>query len=65
MKGLELSRAFWEDAVRPAIRETCPVLLPRLAVALATLGVIWSAWSLGSRTSRLHALFATWCSDRG
>ena len=24
MKGLELSRAFWEDAVRPAIRETCP-----------------------------------------
>ena len=34
MKGLELSRAFWEDAVRPAIRETCPVLLPRLAAGL-------------------------------
>ena len=34
MKGLELSRAVWEDAVRPAIRETCPVLLPRLAAGL-------------------------------
>ena len=34
MKGLELSRAFWENAVRPAIRETCPVLLPRLAAGL-------------------------------
>lgn len=34
MKGLELSRTFWEDAVRPAIRETCPVLLPRLAAGL-------------------------------
>ena len=34
MKGLELSRAFWEDAVRPVIRETCPVLLPRLAAGL-------------------------------
>ena len=34
MKGLELSRAFWETAVRPAVEETCPVLLPRLAAGL-------------------------------
>ena len=34
MQGLELSRAFWEEAVRPAIEETCPVLLPRLAAGL-------------------------------
>lgn len=34
MKGLELSRAFWENAVLPAIEETCPVLLPRLAAGL-------------------------------
>ena len=35
-----------------------PVLLPRLTVALATLGVVWGAWSLGERVSRLHALTA-------
>lgn len=34
MKGLELSRAFWEDAVRPAVENTCPVLLPRLSAGL-------------------------------
>lgn len=34
------------------------VLLPRLTVALATLGTVWGAWSLGSRVSRGHALFA-------
>ena len=34
MKGLELSRAFWENAVRPAVEETCPVLLLRLAAGL-------------------------------
>ena len=34
------------------------VLLPRLAVALATLGVVWGAWSLGARVSRIHALLA-------
>ena len=34
MKGLELSRAFWEEIVRPAVEENCPVLLPRLAAGL-------------------------------
>lgn len=34
------------------------LLLPRLAVALSTLGVVWGAWSLGARESRLHALLA-------
>jgi GPI mannosyltransferase 3 len=34
------------------------VLLPRLTVAVATLGVVWGAWSLGRRVSRLHALLA-------
>lgn len=34
------------------------VLLPRLAVALATLGVVWGAWLLGERVSRAHALLA-------
>lgn len=34
MKGLELARAFWEEQARPAIEETCPVLLPRLAAGL-------------------------------
>lgn len=34
------------------------VLLPRLTVALATLGIVWGAWSLGSRISRAHALLA-------
>ena len=33
-------------------------LLPRLTVALATLGTVWGAWSLGERVSRTHALVA-------
>lgn len=34
------------------------LILPRLLVALATLGIVWGAWSLGERTSRRHALIA-------
>lgn len=37
---------------------TAHVLLPRLAVALATLGVVWGAWAIGARVARGHALAA-------
>jgi phosphatidylinositol glycan class B len=34
------------------------LLLPRLLVAVSTLGIVWAAWSLGRRESPLHGLFA-------
>jgi hypothetical protein len=34
MKGLELSRGFWEELLRPAMEEACPVLLERVAAGL-------------------------------
>ena len=34
MKGLELSRGFWEELLRPAMEDACPVLLERVAVGL-------------------------------
>ena len=38
MKGLELSRRFWEELLRPALEEKCPELLPRLAAGLCGAG---------------------------
>ncbi len=38
MKGLELSRSFWEEALRPAMEEQCPVLLQRAAAGLSGTG---------------------------
>ncbi len=35
MKGLELSRLFWEEALRPAMEEQCPVLLRCAAAGLS------------------------------
>ena len=34
------------------------LLLPRLLVAVSTLGIVWAAWSLGRRESPLHGLLA-------
>lgn len=38
MRGLELSRRFWEERLRPALEETCPELMPRLAAGLCGAG---------------------------
>ena len=38
MKGLELSRRFWEELLRPAVEEQCGVLLERVAVGLCGSG---------------------------
>jgi hypothetical protein len=42
-----------------------PIALPRIAVAVASLGIVWSAWAIGARRSRTHAVLgafvaATW-----
>lgn len=34
------------------------LLLPRIAMALASLGTVWAAWSLGARAGRQHAIAA-------
>ncbi len=34
------------------------LVLPRMLVTLATLGIVWGAWSLGKRLSRRHAIVA-------
>jgi GPI mannosyltransferase 3 len=34
------------------------LLLPRLLAALASLAIVWSAWTIGARVSRAHALLA-------
>lgn len=34
------------------------LVLPRVATGLASLGVVWSAWSLGARITRQHAIAA-------
>ena len=34
------------------------LLLPRLAVALATVGIVWGVWRIGARESRVHAWLA-------
>ncbi len=38
MKGLELSRLFWEEALRPAMEAQCPELLERTAAGLCGAG---------------------------
>ena len=38
MKGLELSRRFWEELLRPALERSCPELLPRIAAGLCGAG---------------------------
>lgn len=34
------------------------LVLPRVAMALASLGTVWAGWSLGGRVSRTHAIVA-------
>lgn len=34
------------------------LVLPRLGMAVASLGTVWAAWSLGARISRTHAITA-------
>ncbi len=34
------------------------LILPRLLMAVASLGTVWTGWSLGSRLSRTHAIVA-------
>lgn len=34
------------------------LILPRLVMAVASLGAVWAGWSLGSRLSRRHAIVA-------
>ncbi|MBR6208344.1 MAG: DUF4037 domain-containing protein [Oscillospiraceae bacterium] len=38
MKGLELSRAFWDEELRPAMERECPLLLERAAAGLCGSG---------------------------
>ena len=38
MKGLELARGFWEELLRPAVEEQCPLLMERIAAGLSGRG---------------------------
>ncbi len=38
MKGIEISRGFWEELFRPAVEEQCPLLMERIAVGLSGSG---------------------------
>ncbi len=58
MKGLELSRGFWEELLRPAMEEACPVLLERVAVGLCGGGS--DCLGYDDEISRDHA-FAAGC----
>ena len=58
MKGLELSRRFWEELLRPALEENCPELLPKLAAGLCGAGS--DCLGYDDEISRDHA-FAAGC----
>ena len=58
MKGLELSRRFWEELLRPALERSCPELLPRIAAGLCGAGS--DCLGYDDEVSRDHA-FAAGC----
>lgn len=58
MKGLELARLFWTEAVRPAMEEQCPDLLPLTAAGLCGEGS--DCLGYDDQISRDHA-FAAGC----
>ncbi len=54
---IALAGPMWVGgAIAPA--SLAYLVLPRMLVALSTLGVVWGAWSLGERLSRRHAIAA-------
>ena len=58
MKGLELSRRFWEELLRPAVERSCPELLPVVAAGLCGAGS--DCLGYDDEISRDHA-FAAGC----
>lgn len=58
MKGLELSRRFWEELLRPAIEKKSPELLPQIAAGLCGAGS--DCLGYDDEISRDHA-FAAGC----
>ena len=58
MRGLELSRRFWEELLRPALEEKCPEFLPRIAAGLCGGGS--DCLGYDDEVSRDHA-FAAGC----
>ena len=58
MKGLELARRFWEEALRPAVEKQAPELLERIAVGLCGAGS--DCLGFDDEVSRDHA-FAAGC----